>query len=105
MASLIGRDPNGTWTLTVKDLNAADTGTLNGWTLDVKTSVPPTSPAATQSFLGAGGAIPDAAGALVQTLQVSGANSYLTDLDLGTQISHAFNADLDIALTSPPARG
>ena len=89
MASLIGRDPNGTWTLTVKDLNAADTGTLNGWTLDVKTSVPPTSPAATQSFLGAGGAILDAAGALVQTLQVSGANSYLTDLDLGTQISHA----------------
>jgi subtilisin-like proprotein convertase family protein len=101
MASLIGRDPNGTWRLTVKDLNALDTGTLNGWTLDVKTSVPPTSATATQSFLGAGGAIPDAAGALVQTLQVSGANSYLTDLDLGTQISHALPGDLDVALTSP----
>jgi subtilisin-like proprotein convertase family protein len=102
MASLIGRDPNGTWTLTVRDTVALDQGTLDGWTLDVKTAVPPTPPVTTQSFLGGGGGeIPDAGGALSTTLAVSGANGYLTDVNLGTNIVHDFPADLDVVLTSP----
>ena len=38
---------------------------------------------------------------MTQTLTVSGANPYLTDLNLGTQIVHQFPAELDVALTSP----
>ena len=102
MGSLIGRNPNGTWTLTVRDLGAlGPPATLDGWTLDVKTALPPTPAATAQSFTGNGGAIPDGAGALIQTIQVSGANTYVTDLDLGTQINHAFGPDLDVVLTSP----
>lgn len=102
MASLIGRDPNGTWTLKVADVRALDTGTLDGWTLDVRTAVPPNAPVTTQSFLGGGGgAIPDGGGALSTTLAVSGANGYLTDVNLGTNIVHDFPPDLDVVLTSP----
>lgn len=101
MGAFIGSDPNGAWTLTVRDLDPMATGTLNGWTLDVRTASAPQSPVVSQTFLGSGGNIPDGTGALVQTLQVSGANPYITDLNLGTQITHGFPGDLDVTLTSP----
>ncbi|MEO7936796.1 MAG: proprotein convertase P-domain-containing protein, partial [Dokdonella sp.] len=37
MAAFIGEDPNGTWTLTVSDDLAGDGGSLNSWSLDIKT--------------------------------------------------------------------
>jgi uncharacterized repeat protein (TIGR01451 family) len=37
MAAFIGEDPNGTWTLTISDDLAGDGGSLNSWSLDIKT--------------------------------------------------------------------
>jgi uncharacterized repeat protein (TIGR01451 family) len=37
MAAFIGEDPNGTWTLTISDDLAGDGGSLNDWSLDIKT--------------------------------------------------------------------
>jgi subtilisin-like proprotein convertase family protein len=34
-ADLGGETANGTWTLSVQDVFSIDTGTLNGWTLDL----------------------------------------------------------------------
>jgi cysteine-rich repeat protein len=38
LAAFIGEDPNGTWTLTVADHAAGNTGSLRGWTLGVTTT-------------------------------------------------------------------
>jgi cysteine-rich repeat protein len=38
LSAFLGEDPNGTWTLTVVDDAAGNTGTLNGWTLSVVTA-------------------------------------------------------------------
>src|SRR5262249_21976684 len=36
---LIGRNPNGVWTLEVRDVFAGDTGTLQNWSLTIQTGV------------------------------------------------------------------
>ena len=53
LGAFIGENPNGTWTLEVKDVVADDGFSLNGWSLDVtsQTSCPPPPP-------GAGGGAP-----------------------------------------------
>jgi subtilisin-like proprotein convertase family protein len=106
MAALIGDNPNGTWSLRVKDTitDGADVGTLNNWSLDLKTCNQAPSPPTLQNFTGPGGQpIPDAgAGSVVQTLQVSGAQNYVSDLDLLTSIDHISTpGDLQVKLTSP----
>ncbi len=45
-------------------------------------------------------AIPDA-GMITSTITISGANPVLWDLNMFTNITHTFNGDLDITLTSP----
>lgn len=52
LAAFIGTDPNGPWTLEVKDLTPGDTGTFNGWSLalkatDAATTAPPVTPPVT----------------------------------------------------------
>lgn len=53
LAAFIGEDPNGTWTLAITDDAGLDTGTLNGWSLDIVTctgsGVPETTPVPTLS--------------------------------------------------------
>ncbi|MFY9225614.1 MAG: proprotein convertase P-domain-containing protein [Blastocatellia bacterium] len=46
-------------------------------------------------------AIPTGPAVVTSTITVSGAAPYLFDVDLQTFITHTFNADLDITLTSP----
>src|SRR5262249_47526236 len=38
LSAFLGEDPNGTWTLTVVDDSAGNTGTLRGWSLRVVTA-------------------------------------------------------------------
>jgi uncharacterized repeat protein (TIGR01451 family) len=45
--------------------------------------------------------IPSGPGVVTSTIEVSGAGSFLWDLDLTTWITHRFAADLDITLQSP----
>ena len=44
--------------------------------------------------------IPDV-GTVTSTIVVSGASSFLFDLDVQTFLTHTFSADLDVTLTSP----
>jgi uncharacterized repeat protein (TIGR01451 family) len=37
LAAFVGEDPNGTWTLTISDDLAGDGGSLNSWSIDIKT--------------------------------------------------------------------
>lgn len=60
LSAFLGQDPNGTWTLTVTDDLAGDTGSINNWSLNVTTgvgNVPPVfayspAPTGTVGFVG-----------------------------------------------------
>ena len=100
LRAFVGQDPNGPWTLTISDDTAVESGNLASWTLDITTI--PTVPATTGSVTSQATptAIPD--GAVVSsTLDVSGADTYLVDVNLTTAITHTFPGDLDITLMSP----
>ena len=103
LASLIGEDPNGIWTLTLDDDTSGDTGTLNSWGLDIQTLA--AAPGETRTFNA--GAFPDepipetGGPVVVSTAQVTGAGSNMTGLEVFTDIRHTFPGDLDITLTSP----
>jgi subtilisin-like proprotein convertase family protein len=69
--------------------------------LNLVNTLPPGTSATTTSFTNATGlAIPDLA-TVSQTITVSGAGTYLWDVDLTTFITHTWNSDLDITLTAP----
>lgn len=96
-----GQNPNGTWTITISDDNAADGGTLNSWTLDVHTLPSPpieTSVAFTQSTPTA---IPSGPAVVTSTLLVSGMGNSITSVDLTTFLTHSFPADIDMTIMSP----
>ncbi len=44
LAAFMGIDPNGQWRLDVFDLAAGDTGTLDGWSLEIKSTDPASPP-------------------------------------------------------------
>lgn len=100
LSAFAGEDPNGTWTLSISDDLSGDTGTLGSWSLQLTTfAVAPT--AATANFSQAAPTpIADVA-VSSSTLAVSGAGTAICGVDLTTDISHTFAADLDITLTSP----
>lgn len=95
-----GEDPNGTWTITISDDLAGDTGTLNTWALDLFTL--PVAPInTTATFSNATPTPINDVATNTSTISVSGAGTTLTALDLTTAIQHTFSADMDITLTSP----
>ncbi len=101
LAVFSGENPNGTWTLTISDDLAGDGGTLQSWQLDIQSlsGAPEASPASYASSTPT--AIPTGPAVVTSTIEVAGAGAYLTDLDLITNITHTFAADLDITLRSP----
>jgi subtilisin-like proprotein convertase family protein len=69
--------------------------------LNLVNPLPPGTTSTTTSFTNASGKpIPDLT-TVSQTLTVSGAGTYLWDVDLTTFIAHTWNSDLDITLTAP----
>lgn len=101
MGAFFGENPNGTWTVTISDDLAGDGGSLDSWEIEVSTlATPPIvlNTAATQSTPTA---IPTGPAVVTSTLVVAGAGTALVDVDLTTNITHTFNADLDITLMSP----
>ncbi|MBX7136770.1 MAG: proprotein convertase P-domain-containing protein [Oligoflexia bacterium] len=102
-----GEKPGGNWILTVKDLSLGDVGTLNSWSLAIRVcAVPPVSASAV--FVGAVAApvaIPDNNPAgISRDLIVNGIGSKLCGLELATNITHTFGADLEIFLIAPNLR-
>jgi subtilisin-like proprotein convertase family protein len=102
LSAFNGENPNGTWTLKIIDDAGGDTGALNSWRLDVG-SVSPAVRTRSASFQNnTPVAIPDSnVTGITSNLNVSGAATYLSDLNATINITHTFDADLDMTLTSP----
>jgi subtilisin-like proprotein convertase family protein len=101
LGAFIGENPNGTWTITISDDLAGDGGSLDSWTLGITTvnQVPTdTLTSATQSTPTA---IPTGPAVVTSTLIVAGAGTFTRDVNLTTNLTHTFAADLDITLQSP----
>ncbi len=100
--NFLGQNPNGVWTLEILDDQSGMVGSLVRWELRITTIANPGAPALTL-FGGTSGAIPDAGAAPPTpfTLTVAGQSGVLWDVDLFTAITHGFNADIDMTLTSP----
>jgi len=101
LAAFVGEDPNGVWTLDIADTALADTGSLASWNLAVTTlSENPPNTLVSQT-----NAVPVAIVDLTtvsSTVTFSGvAPAYICDVNVTTNITHTWNADLDILLTSP----
>lgn len=100
LAAFLGEDPNGVWTLTVFDDRTGDTGSLDGWRLDVTTL--PAAPATATASVGNATVTPLADAAVTtSTITVSGLGTYLLDVNVLTAIRHTFSADIDMTLMSP----
>jgi subtilisin-like proprotein convertase family protein len=103
-----GEDPNGTWTLKFVGLVSfpdlpADTGALNGWSLEL-TTVGALPAITTQTFARAPAlALPDASG-VSDSLVVAGAATHLARVRLYVEIPHPRPKDLDIRLQSPTGK-
>ena len=94
LASLIGASPNGTWRLRVQDATGGgDVGTILDWSLELTTS-PKTFTNTTDV------PIPDN-GLTHSSLVVSGVSGTVSNIRVGFNITHTFDADLDIFLVSP----
>jgi subtilisin-like proprotein convertase family protein len=101
LGRFIGDDPNGVWTLTIEDTDNGDTGALNGWSLDIAgLEVAPPLTSTTQASTLTAAPIPDNdPNGVSKTITVTGAKSYLWDLNLQTFITHGASGDLDVTLT------
>jgi subtilisin-like proprotein convertase family protein len=100
-AAFIGENPNGTWTITISDDLAGDGGSLNSWSLDVcSLQSPPTT--ATSSFNNNTAVpIPTGPAVVTSTINAAVAGTQIGNVRLTTNITHTFNADLDITIQSP----
>lgn len=102
LAAFVGEDPNGTWTITISDDLTGDGGSLDSWNLGITTfpaaPINTTVPTVTQ---GTPTAIPTGPAVVTSTVVVAGAATSLCDLNLTTNLTHTFAADLDITLMSP----
>ncbi|MBK6315294.1 MAG: proprotein convertase P-domain-containing protein [Blastocatellia bacterium] len=101
--AFVGEDPNGTWTITIDDDAAGDTGTLNSWSLNIETlAAAPVNAAPVTVANMTPVAIPDSGGPVAtSTIVIAGAGTFLCDVDMFTNISHTFPGDLDMTLQSP----
>jgi subtilisin-like proprotein convertase family protein len=101
LGAFTGEDPNGTWTITISDDLAGDGGSLDSWTLNLSTlgGAPATS---TATFTQATSTpIPTGPAVVTSTLVVPAGSGGMFDLNLTTNLTHTFAADLDITLQSP----
>jgi uncharacterized repeat protein (TIGR01451 family) len=99
--AFVGEDPNGTWTITISDDLAGDGGSLASWTLTVTTFPAAPIVASTSATQATPLAIPTGPAVVSNTLIVAGAGTSVCDVDLTTNLTHTFSADLDFTLASP----
>jgi subtilisin-like proprotein convertase family protein len=102
LGAFIGENPNGTWTLTISDDQLNDGGTLTAWGLDVTTIA--AAPTITNQTLTQSTAVPIPDETTITSILVvpaSASGSRVCSITVSTNVSHTFNSDLAIALTSP----
>lgn len=105
LAAFVGENPNGNWTLTISDDANLDGGSLNTWSLDVFASTGPgVNPLGTFTQAGAVG-IPSATTFVASsTISVAGLTGPIEDVNVVTNITHTFAADLDITVQAPSGK-
>lgn len=121
LGRFIGTNPNGLWTINVVDDDILDEpppdpppdpfdptpfffGSLDGWTLEIETLTgPPPAPKSSSHDNNTTIAVPDGQTA-ISKLAVTGADRYLTDVDLTTAISHTFPGDVQVSLKAPSGK-
>lgn len=99
--AFIGEDPNGIWTLDIGDDAGGDQGTSSGFTLTITTLAAAPTTVAAGPFVQMTPVATVDLGTAQSTVNVSGAGTYLTDLDATTFITHTWSSDLIVELTSP----
>jgi len=100
MAAFYGEDPNGVWTLTVTDDAGGDDGLLEDFLVCLVTA--PSAPTtATNMFMSSPGTVFDIGSPAIDMLAVASGDTYITDVNLITDIPHTFPGDIEMTLTSP----
>ncbi|HEY3202169.1 MAG TPA: proprotein convertase P-domain-containing protein [Thermoanaerobaculia bacterium] len=99
--AFVGEDPNGTWTLTISDDAGGDVGTLDSWSLQVTTLNSGPSISVSNDFFNSTPVPIVDLGVVTSTVPISGLGTRICSMNVTTDISHTFNADLDITLMSP----
>ena len=100
LGAFVGEDPNGTWTLTISDDANGDGGAVT-WSLNLSTLPAPPTVANTTASNNTPVVIPTSIGVVTSTINVAGAGTSILDVDAITNITHTFNSDIDMTLTSP----
>jgi len=101
LAAFNNENPNGTWTLKISDDAGGDGGNLASWEITVTSSSSIPALTVTNYPNNTPVAIPAGPGVVSSTINVAGAQTYLRNLRLTTNITHTFSGDLDVTLTSP----
>lgn len=103
LGAFVGEDPNGTWTLTINDdAPTVDSGTRSSWSLTVTTiNQPPTNTLTNASNNTPAAISTGGPSTITSSIVVSGAGTFISDVNAVTNITHAFCSDIDMTLTSP----
>ena len=99
--AFIGENPNGNWTLSVIDDAGGDDGTLVSWALSITTLPAPPIITTVPNVSVSPGTTITTGSPFSSMINVAGAGTAIFDVNLNTNITHTFAADLDISLESP----
>jgi subtilisin-like proprotein convertase family protein len=100
-----GENANGTWTLEIVDDVGADVGNVNSWSLTITDgNINPPPVGGPQVVFTSSPNLPIVDFTqTIDSIAVSGVGTQLVDIDVYLEITHTWNADLVISLTSPGA--
>ena len=102
LASLIGTDINGDWTISVGDYTSQDTGTLKSWSINMTYGIPLPSNAPIIDTSNPNVAIPDNTGTQsTNNTIVIQADGFLETISVSPYIEHTYIGDLRVVLVSP----
>jgi subtilisin-like proprotein convertase family protein len=99
LAAFNGENPNGTWTLTLIDQATGDPGNLSQWSLVILAR--PALTTATGTYASTSATTVPSNATVTNSITVSGAGSQIVDVNILTNLTHTWNNDVRITLTSP----
>lgn len=101
LATFGGESAQGTWTLRVQDVSASDQGSLNGWSLTIRTSDVPPTVGTVSTFESTNVPTTIVDNQIVSsTVQVPNIGT-IAKVTVRLNIVHTFDSDLRISLTGP----
>jgi subtilisin-like proprotein convertase family protein len=100
LAAFFGENPNGVWTIRVDDDAALDVGNLASWNLNFITALALPVQAMAMTTVTPNLPVIDV-GTVNVPIVISGANNFITDVNITINIPHTAGVDLDLFLISP----